>query len=182
MGAGQKRTAGAGAFSALTPAQARAVDAMTSRILPSVDGRPGAHEAGVVYFIDTSLATFNAAQKTLYADGVADLEPARRAQLERRGELRGADAGAAGRDAPRRSRRRRSSRPSRFDTIVGTFALPTWGGNRDYAGWHMLGFEHQPRVPGAVRLLRRRRQQERLTMTQTQRGQRVIRRATSSTS
>ena len=34
---------------------------------------------------------------------------------------------------------------ARFDTIVGTFALPTWGGNRDYAGWHMLGFEHQPR-------------------------------------
>ncbi len=33
---------------------------------------------------------------------------------------------------------------ARFDTIVGTFALPTWGGNRDYAGWHMLGFEHQP--------------------------------------
>ena len=33
---------------------------------------------------------------------------------------------------------------ARFDTIVGTFALPTWGGNRDYAGWHMLGLEHQP--------------------------------------
>ena len=33
----------------------------------------------------------------------------------------------------------------RFDTIVGTFALPSWGGNRDYAGWHMLGLEHQPR-------------------------------------
>ena len=32
----------------------------------------------------------------------------------------------------------------RFDTIVGMFALPTWGGNRDYAGWHMLGLEHQP--------------------------------------
>ena len=33
----------------------------------------------------------------------------------------------------------------RFDTIVGTFALPSWGGNRDYAGWHMIGLEHQPR-------------------------------------
>ncbi|MEO7274830.1 MAG: hypothetical protein ABI211_22825, partial [Vicinamibacterales bacterium] len=31
-----------------------------------------------------------------------------------------------------------------FDTIVGTFGLPTWGGNRDYVGWHMLGFEHRP--------------------------------------
>jgi hypothetical protein len=26
---------------------------------------------------------------------------------------------------------------------VGTFALPSWGGNRDYMGWHLLGFEHQ---------------------------------------
>jgi hypothetical protein len=34
---------------------------------------------------------------------------------------------------------------ARFDTIVGAFALPTWGGNRDYAGWRLLGFEHQMR-------------------------------------
>jgi hypothetical protein len=33
---------------------------------------------------------------------------------------------------------------ARFDTIVGTFALPTWGGNRDYAGWHLLNFNHRP--------------------------------------
>ena len=32
----------------------------------------------------------------------------------------------------------------RLDTIVGMLALPTWGGNRNYAGRHMLGFEHQP--------------------------------------
>ncbi len=31
----------------------------------------------------------------------------------------------------------------RFDTIVGTFALPTWGGNRDHAGWKMIGLDHQ---------------------------------------
>jgi len=26
----------------------------------------------------------------------------------------------------------------RLDTIVGTFALPSWGGNRDYLGWRLL--------------------------------------------
>ena len=41
---------------------------------------------------------------------------------------------------------------ARFDTIVGTFALPTWGGNRDYAGWHMLGLRSSAAVPAAVRL------------------------------
>jgi hypothetical protein len=46
---------------------------MTSRILPSVNGRIGAREAGAVYFIDRSLATFNNGQRTLYAEGVTDL-------------------------------------------------------------------------------------------------------------
>src|SRR5690349_15662725 len=52
--------------SVLTKEQANALDAMSSRILPAVDGRPGAHEAGVVMFIDRSLATFNARNKQLY--------------------------------------------------------------------------------------------------------------------
>src|SRR5436305_7449842 len=56
--------------SVLTKEQAEVIDALTSRILPSVDGRPGAHEAGVVFFIDKSLSTFNGTQKKLYADGV----------------------------------------------------------------------------------------------------------------
>jgi gluconate 2-dehydrogenase gamma chain len=46
---------------------------MTSHTLPSVDGRPGAREAGAVYFIDRSLATFNKDRRQLYSDGVTDL-------------------------------------------------------------------------------------------------------------
>src|SRR4051812_36197364 len=70
-------------FAILTPAQADVLDALASRILPATDGRPGAHEAGVVYFIDRSLSTFNAAQKKPYADGVKDLD--RRASRKRAG-------------------------------------------------------------------------------------------------
>jgi hypothetical protein len=29
----------------------------------------------------------------------------------------------------------------RFLTIAGTFANPSWGGNRDKIGWRLLGFE-----------------------------------------
>jgi hypothetical protein len=58
----------------LTPSQVETLDAVASRIIPSVDGRPGAHDAGAVYFIDRSLSTFNAAQKRLYANGAADLD------------------------------------------------------------------------------------------------------------
>src|SRR3954452_10876325 len=62
--AGQQAAHGAGAPStaarALTQAQADVIEAMVSRIIPSVDGRPGAREAGAVHFVDRALATFNA--------------------------------------------------------------------------------------------------------------------------
>jgi gluconate 2-dehydrogenase gamma chain len=128
----------------LTDEQARVNDALTSRILPSVDGRPGAHEAGVVYFIDRSLSTFNAAQKKLYADGVTDLN--RRAGRKFTGTSSFATLTAPQQDdLLHQIEKTPFCQTARFDTIVGTFALPTYGGNRDYAGWHMLGFEHQPR-------------------------------------
>jgi len=139
----QKRARGAEAFCALTRDQARAVDAVTSRIIPSVEGRPGAHDAGVVYFVDKSLSTFNAAQKALYVDAVQD--------LDRRAASRwNAVAGFAALMPSQQDEilheleRTPFFEAVRLDTIVGMFALPTWGGNRNYAGWHMLGFEHQP--------------------------------------
>ena len=39
----------------LTQGEAAVIEALASRILPSLDGRPGAREAGAVYFIDRSL-------------------------------------------------------------------------------------------------------------------------------
>ena len=135
--------AGAGRLSTLTTAQAEVVDAVASRILPSVDGRAGAHEAGAVYFIDRALATFNAAQVPLYTEGVADLN--RRAAAKSPGSASFAVLTPAQQDEVLRDIEKTPFfGAAHFDTLVGTFALPTWGGNRDYAGWHMLGFEHQP--------------------------------------
>ena len=132
------------ALKALTPEQSRVVDAMTARILPAVDGRAGAHEAGVVYFVDRSLSTFSAAQKPFYAEGLADLN---RRAAAKAGAARTFDGlSAAQQDEVLRDIEKAPFfQALRFDTIVGTFGLPTWGGNKDYAGWHMIGFEHQPR-------------------------------------
>lgn len=131
------------ALKALTPAQAAVVDAVASRIIPAVDGRPGAHEAGVVYFVDRGLATFNAAQKTLYTDGVADLN--RRAAAAQPGAAGFAALAPAQQDALLREIERTPFfQSARFDTIVGTFGHPEWGGNRNHAGWRLLGFEHRP--------------------------------------
>ena len=134
---------GIGQLTTLTPAQARVLDAAASRIIPSVDGRPGAHEAGVVYFIDRSLGTFNAQQKAPYAKGIQDLD--RRA----RRLVKGASTFAALQPAQQDEILRAIEKTPffqmlRFGTIVGTFALPAYGGNRDYLGWHMLGLTHQP--------------------------------------
>src|ERR1700754_533566 len=79
----QAQSGAAGPLEALTRSEAEVVDALTSRILPAVDGRPGAREAGVLYFIDRALTTFNAGQKKQYADGIADLN--RRAARKRKG-------------------------------------------------------------------------------------------------
>lgn len=129
---------------ALTRAQADAIDALTARILPAVDGRPGAREAGALYFIDRALATFNAGQKPLYADGVADLNR-RAASLSAPGAGFAALAPAQQDDVIRDIASSGFFQAVRFDTIVGTFALPSYGGNRDFAGWHLIGLEHRPR-------------------------------------
>jgi gluconate 2-dehydrogenase gamma chain len=138
----QASTAADAQTSVLTPAQADVISALASRILPAVDGRPGAREAGAVHFIDRALGTFNAAQRPLYVDGIADLN--RRAQAK--------VSGAAGFAALNPSQQDEVIRDIettpffqavRVDTIVGTFAASSWGGNRDYMGWHMLGLEHQ---------------------------------------
>jgi gluconate 2-dehydrogenase gamma chain len=55
-----------------TPEQAAEIDAITARIIPT-DDSPGAHEAGVVYFIDRALVTFAKDQQQVFRDGLPAL-------------------------------------------------------------------------------------------------------------
>jgi hypothetical protein len=56
-----------------SPEQAAEVDAISSRIIPATD-TPGAHEAGVVYFIDRALVTFAKPNQQAYVDGLAGIQ------------------------------------------------------------------------------------------------------------
>jgi gluconate 2-dehydrogenase gamma chain len=132
-----------GGFTALSAAEAETVDALSSRIIPSVDKRPGAHEAGVVFFVDRALATFNAGRKQMYAEGLQDLN--RRAAAMFKSSAFSKLTAAQQDEVIRAIEKTPFFQAVRFDTIVGTFALPTWGGNRDHAGWRMIGLEHQSR-------------------------------------
>ena len=135
---------GAGACTALTPAQAD-VARRADLPHPAVGRWPAGRARGRRRLLHRrALATFNAGTEDAVRRRRADLDRRAAAQVAGRGRLRRADAGAAGRAAardredavlPGRALRHASSARSR---------CRRWGGNRDYAGWHMLGFEHQP--------------------------------------
>src|SRR5262249_32804821 len=56
-----------------TAAEAAEIDAISSRIIPA-DDTPGAHEAGVVYFIDRTLASFARDAQSVLRDGLPHLQ------------------------------------------------------------------------------------------------------------
>jgi len=122
-----------------TPADAADVDAIATTILPD-DVAPGAHEAGVIHFIDRALSTFfsvlaqefrvqlaafqNACRKqNTDAATFADLPPERRIAFMRTVE-----------QTP-------FFEQMRLLTLLGMFSSPAYGGNVGGAGWKLLGFE-----------------------------------------
>jgi gluconate 2-dehydrogenase gamma chain len=131
--------AGGSKISFLSAAEAADIEAIASQIIPT-DDSPGAREAGVVYFIDSALASF-----------LSQLAPDYRAQLAAfQAECRERHPSA----------RSFASLPSeqqiehlkqvdqtpfftttRLLTLLGMFSLPAYGGNRDGVGWKLLGFE-----------------------------------------
>ena len=133
------RDAGA-ALETLAPDAAADLAAIAAQIFPT-DDLPGANEAGVVYFMDSALRTFMAGAKdpvlaglqALNAKAVAVQPGARFAALPAAEQVRLLQAQEA---SP-------FFGTVRFLTIAGMFALPVYGGNRGYAGWKVLGFEHR---------------------------------------
>lgn len=133
-------------FEVLTDAEAREIEAMAARIIPSGD-TPGAREAGVIHFIDGALETFmadatpvvrgaaealSAAASDRGAERFSELEPA--AQDAIVGELESGEV--EGRGPPFFS-------VVRFLTVAGMFSSPEYGGNRERLGWEVLGFQDQ---------------------------------------
>lgn len=127
------------AFSVLAPEEVRDVDAIASRIIPS-DGTPGAAEAGAVQFVDRALETFMKGALGGFRDGLEQLNDdvhASHPDVSRFFELDTEDQIAILKEA--------ETTPFfglvRFLTIAGTFSHPSYGGNRERAGWHLIGFD-----------------------------------------
>ncbi|HEY2804538.1 MAG TPA: gluconate 2-dehydrogenase subunit 3 family protein [Gemmatimonadales bacterium] len=123
----------------LTPEQAADLDALSVLIIPT-DDLPGAREAGVVNFVDKSLGTWAAGRKDDLVNGLNDFNSAvaqrysgkqRFAQLTPDQQL----------EFARDNEHGGFFQAAIFMTVAGTFSYPDWGGNKDKAGWRILGFQ-----------------------------------------
>lgn len=123
----------------LTRDQAAEIEAFASRIIPT-DDTPGAREAGVVYFIDRGLSTWAKGQQPAFTEGLVKLQ--RDVAAKFRGQTRLSALTPAQQDEVLKSI---ENTPffgvMRFATISGMFSLPSYGGNRDFVGWRLMGHE-----------------------------------------
>ena len=123
----------------LTDTEVADVAAITSQIIPT-DATPGAREAGIPQFIDRALATFFARLAPTFRSQLAEFHLACNARHPSASSF----AALSPEDQIRflHSIERTPFFGSiRLLTLIGMFAMPAYGGNRDNIGWMLLGFE-----------------------------------------
>jgi len=135
-----------GAF--FNPDDAATVAAFAERLMPGAPGKPGANDADVLNYIDLALAGAYADQQDFYRRGLAQLDAYCRTQQGKPF----ARLSAAQQDevitALEQGKASGFSWPSpqaffntlRTHTMEGMFADPVYGGNKDFAGWRLVGF------------------------------------------
>jgi gluconate 2-dehydrogenase gamma chain len=126
----------------------RTITALTERLMPGAPGMPGATDAGVTNYIDLALAGAYEDQQYFYRCGLAQLD-AHCTQAYGKEFRRLA---AAQQDetiaALQQGKVTEFVWPTaqaffatvRVHTMEGMFADPVYGGNKDFAGWRLVGF------------------------------------------
>ncbi len=128
------------AFKVLGSDEAREFAAIAARIIPT-DETPGATEAGVIYFIDNVLGTSRTEALAPMREGLASLQATAQSTY---GSASFSALTPQQQDALLVSiEETEFFGTMRYMTIAGMFSLPEYGGNRDYAGWKLIGFEHK---------------------------------------
>ena len=127
---------------------AATIVAITERIMPGAPGKPGATDAGVLNYIDLALAGAYADLQDFYRRGLAALD----AFCGKTHNARFTALDAARQDAVitalEQNKASEFTWPSaqaffntvRTHTMEGMFADPVYGGNKDFAGWRLVGF------------------------------------------
>lgn len=138
-------------LSHFSESDANTVEAIAARVIPGDESDPGAREADVIVYIDRAVGGFEHNLQDLYARGLKLMDDRCEAaygspfvgleseqqdevleEIEAQGE--GADPGTEQRVLGD------FFAVVRQHTIEGMFSDPMYGGNRDYAGWKLMGF------------------------------------------
>jgi len=128
-------------FLLLSAAQARDVDAIASQIVPS-GATPGAHEAGVVYFIDHVNAGLWKEHGQEFVAGLTDFQA--KCAKHHPGVAQFADLSFGDQTAYLKHMEHTPFFGGmRFLTVLGLLALPSYGGNAGKLGWKLVGFVDQ---------------------------------------
>ena len=112
--------------------------AMAEQIIPSGEDSPGAREAGVIWFIDAWLGDGGKGMVGMLSEGAKELDevsgsPGQFVQM-------GFDQQT---NALKQIETTGFFNTVRFLTIVGMFAMPGHGGNKDKLGWQLVDFKDQ---------------------------------------
>jgi gluconate 2-dehydrogenase gamma chain len=127
---------------------AATIAAFTERLIPGAPDKPGARDAGVLNYIDLALAGAYADLQDFYRRGLAQLDAyCRKTHSEsfqhldtaRQDEVIKAleEGKATGFTWPTAQE---FFNTLRTHTMEGMFADPIYGGNKDFAGWRLVGF------------------------------------------
>jgi gluconate 2-dehydrogenase gamma chain len=126
----------------------RTIAAFTERLMPGAPGKPGATDADVLNYIDLALAGPYADEQYFYRCGVAQLDahctqtygkPFRSLTAAQQDETIAAlEQGKA--PAFVWPTAQAFFNAVHKHTLEGLFADPIYGGNKDFAGWRLVGF------------------------------------------
>jgi gluconate 2-dehydrogenase gamma chain len=137
---------GHGAF--FNDEDAATVAAFTERLMPGAPGMAGARDANVLNYIDLALAGAYADLQDFYRRGLAQLETfcqqSHQASFARLDAAR-QDAVIAALEEGKAAGFTWPTAQAFFNTLrthtmEGMFADPVYGGNKDFAGWRLVGF------------------------------------------
>ncbi len=134
----------------------RTVTALAERLMPGEPGKPGATDAGVLNYIDLALSGAYEDQREFYRHGLAHLDehctktygkPFRSLTAAQQDQtITALEQGKAPEFTWPTAQAFFNT--VRTHTMEGMFADPIYGGNKDFAGWRLVGF------PGAQGIFR----------------------------
>jgi len=144
----QAHAAGAANGTFFNTQDAATIAAFTERLMPGAPRKPGARDAGVLNYIDLALSGAYAELQEFYRRGLAQLDAYCRKTYSEpfvRLDTGKQDAVITALEQGKATGFTWPTAQAFFETlrthtIEGLFADPVYGGNKDFAGWRLVGF------------------------------------------